>query len=68
MHRMYILWLNLIILFGIQINCISLILITLKIFTNISLNDYLLDVIFPNVIIPIDLFFSIFNHYHFAGW
>ena len=65
---MYVLWLNLILLSGIQIHCILLIIITLKIFKNISLNDYLLDVIFPNVLIPIDLFFSILNHYHFAGW
>ena len=65
---MYVLWLNLILLSEILIHCISLILITLQIFKNNSLNDYLLDVIFPNVLIPIDFFFSILNHYHFAGW
>ena len=50
-RTLYVLWLNLILLFGIHFHCISLILITLKIFKNISLNDYLLDVIFPNVLI-----------------
>ena len=47
---MYVLWLNLILQFGIPIHCISLILITLKIFHNISSNDDLLDVIFPNIL------------------
>ena len=65
---LYVICFNMILLFGIQIHCISLILITLKIFKNISLNDYLLDVIFQNVLIPIDLFVSILNHYHLAGW
>ena len=35
-YRMYVLWLDLILLSGILIHCISLIIITLKIFKNIS--------------------------------
>ena len=65
---MYVHWLNLIFLFGIHIHCILLILTTSKIFKNISLNDYLLNVIFPNVLTPIDLLFSILNNDHFACW
>ena len=62
---LYVHWFNLILQFGIPIHCISL--TTLKIFNNISPNDYLLDVIFPNVLTQIDLFFSILHHYHFAN-
>ena len=35
---------------------------------NYFTNDYLVDVIFPYVLTPIDLFFSILNNYHFADW